>query len=920
MKYRENVSVIESEKRKGFNAYILGSLSDPDIKLSNSQIFYLFTGKGGNHDFNMDDVENPNEYFSKKRDFDLGQYFTSPKSIETVYELFDVENNASVFDPTCGHGAFCNSIAHESNFFGVEYDYDVFRVGKHLFPEANIFNKSIVDFIPTQRFDYVLSNPPFNMRWEGMTSQFYIIKKLVDWLNPYGFACVFVPDTYLKDEMTYKKDIEFINRKLTHIGTIELPYSFKVYGLKYPVKVLFFQNKPASNENELFSNEIIDQDELKLRINSLKEIRKVNFYTVGNNVNINNYSFSKGDVNNPDALQFVLKKYLYEIKRTKPDRLSEAYTLVNRLNEERPYGMSDETWNAYKITPKRLISRIRHILSTKKKSVLNPKEIRVYDKNEILFNSIDVKKEVNEYFTDFSCKNSKGDVIKLLAHQLTDAILHSHKTNTILAHEQGTGKTVTSYAIAKYHNKKLNIIVAPAKVIVDVWIPFLKANNESFTHLKHRSDTNNLNKFILISYSTMRMSKKDIFKLLRKKINNKQTFFIADECHYLNNTDTWGYKISHCTFRKIRTKLLMSGTPILNSIEEYFALFSLLYNDTLINNAPTITIKKDGKEVEIANDKKGLPFGKKGKELFRKTFCPEKVTVFGNQKKTQDVYNLDELKNILNFTLTSVKFDDIVKNRYKIHTHTLISNTYEKQLYIKILEETQEMIKKYYESTGSTKKDAGLKLIRMINLLIDSVNLPDSFNEYEGRHLTNTKLSYIINEIKKRDELIVIGLTRVNAATFYFNKLKEEFNDREIFFISGKVPVDKRRSILDAHKASKNGVLICTQQSLSEGLNIGYVNEAYIAGLQWNMAKISQWYFRFIRIDQPTFTNINFLIYADSIEANLIKLLKTKDQIVNLSDEEYESKLDDSMIEFIFKKETDSKGKMSINWGENTIK
>lgn len=910
------IPVLSVEQRIKFNEYVLSNYSSGVI--SQEEIFNLFTGKGGNENLSVNDFDSFNQFLNEKRAFNNGQFFTSPKSVQKIYEIFNVEDDAALFDPTCGHGAFINCCHNEENFTGVEYDSDVCNITKYLFPKASIFNKSIVDFIPNQRFDYILSNPPFNQKWESGTSQFYIVKKLVDWLNPYGLACVFVPSSYLNDEMTYKKDIDFINRKLTHIGTIELPFSFKIYGLKYDVKVLFFQNTPPQNEQDLFTNEINDEALIIQRINAIKEDRKNHFYNAGSIKNVNDYAFSSGAINNPDALRFIMKKYLYEIKRTKPEKLAEAYTLMNRLNEERPYGMSDESWAAYKITPQRLFTRVKNILSGRKNKNKVEKLVKTYSINELPFDNISVPDNISQFFQDFQCVNTKGKHIKLYDHQINDGTKHICKNNSILAHEQGTGKTVTAYAMAKYRNKK-TYILAPAKVIQDVWIPFLKANKENFIHIKNMSDLNKNNNFILISYSQMRKSNKYLFKKIKDSVIINNSYLIADECDYLNNEQSQAYKITHATFRKVKYKTFMSGTPIHNAIEEYYPLFSILYNDSLINKCEFTHRQHKDEWVEVKNELKDTPFKHKGKGLFRNCFCPEKITVFGNNKKTQDLFNSEEFIKILKATLTSVSFEDVAANRYKVHTHSIVSSFEEKSLYIKILEETQEMIRNYYDSTGNAKKDAGLKLIRMINLLIDSVNLPEHFSEYTGKNL-NTKLSYLVNDIKLKDELIVIGVTRRNAAKHYYNKLSEIFIDRPTFYVTGEISIDRRREILKAHEMSGNGILVCTQKSLSEGLNIGYVNEAYVMGLQWNMANIAQWYFRFIRIDQPNFTNIHIVIYGDSIEANLISLLKAKDKIVNFHDDTHESQIDDSILDMIMYKDKDKDGKLQIKWGESKIK
>ena len=57
-----------------------------------------------------------------------------------------------------------------------------FKIAKFLYPDAVIENNDIRAYKPMVRFDYVIGNPPFNLKWwvdndEEMKSQLYFCKK-----------------------------------------------------------------------------------------------------------------------------------------------------------------------------------------------------------------------------------------------------------------------------------------------------------------------------------------------------------------------------------------------------------------------------------------------------------------------------------------------------------------------------------------------------------------------------------------------------------------------------------------------------------------------------------------------------------------------------------------------------------------------
>jgi hypothetical protein len=125
-----------------------------------------------------------------------------------------------------------------------------------------------------------------------------------------------------------------------------------------------------------------------------------------------------------------------------------------------------------------------------------------------------------------------------------------------------------------------------------------------------------------------------------------------------------------------------------------------------------------------------------------------------------------------------------------------------------------------------------------------------------------------------------------------------------------------------------NGILISTQQSLSSSVNIPTCNRVIIESCQWNIPKMSQYYFRFIRLNSLEETEVHFITYDYTIEQNLLALLMTKEQLnETIKTREYKEKsaifadfdIDVSIFDTIMTKEYDSNGNVRLTWGEQNI-
>lgn len=228
-----------------------------------------------------------------------GQYFTPRPIIDAMVRCLKPEPNKTIVDPCCGSGGFLllSKEFIEDNYELTENDknflkYNTFRgweivQGTYRLCLMNLFMHNISDLDgkspitrndallsdPGERFDYVLTNPPFGKKasltitnedgdqedeelvynrqdfWtKSSNKQFNFIQHIRTLLKSNGKAAVVLPDNVLFEEGSGGLIIRKKLLETTNLHTIlRLPTGiFYKPGVK--ANVIFFDNKPASKD------------------------------------------------------------------------------------------------------------------------------------------------------------------------------------------------------------------------------------------------------------------------------------------------------------------------------------------------------------------------------------------------------------------------------------------------------------------------------------------------------------------------------------------------------------------------------------------------------------------------------------------------------------------------------------------------
>ena len=225
------------------------------------------------------------------------------------------------------------------------------------------------------------------------------------------------------------------------------------------------------------------------------------------------------------------------------------------------------------------------------------------------------------------------------------------------------------------------------------------------------------------------------------------------------------------------------------------------------------------------------------------------------------------------------------------------------------------------------RKDAMLKLMQQITLLLRVSAAPNTMAEYQGG--TPVKIRKAVEMAQQwGDEIVAIGVRHKVVLDAYAEAIQAAMPNRPLFVVTGSTTsFAKRRALRKTLRESGNGILLCTQQSLPSSVNFDFVNKIIIPELHFNNSGMSQFYMRFIRYTSTEYKDIYFLTYAGSLESNLMQMVVAKEKI-NLFmrgqdtdlDEIYERfGIDYNLLSLLMRREKDDEGHLNIRWGEQMI-
>lgn len=1013
MKYTFHNEIIPQEARRELNDKIL-YIVDQDIAeqegITREDIFNAYTGDGGLHGLKRSDFANYHEYGEAKKEIENGQFFTPPALCQFIMEALDVGMTDTVADLTSGMAHFANFMPVEANFYGCELDIKSHKVAHYLYPAANLEHKDIRFYEPDMRFDFVVGNPPFNLKWRvddtEYISQMYYCLKAAQLLKPLGIMAIVVPAQFLSDDYMDKQKIAEMEKHFSFMGQIEIMGgAFRYLGVtNYLTKVMFWQKRMDGEEvsgvyrldcdAQMFS---LDDTADLLRYTKEKIVAPAKMLKQQNRARTK----LLGRSDSYSEFDYQVQKMLFHIKKN--PKLADKYAkcqeyLYKFQHQVQPADMKYEEWAKIRITEAKVLAYLRRVVKSQHKKpsrdvirlvkqdggliykgyskkvrqsmTLEMKQFvpfyalvsgqmdgtgleqyarlirrkqRDYDRETKPFEEMELDAEIARFLDEFTVyDNENEEWIHLNDTQKHDLNLILQKRYHLLQWEQGGGKTLAGIATGRYRMERQGArnvwVVSTAISIKNNWdLVFKNYGMTNYRMIRTLSDLDGVRdgEFVIITLNMLSKYRKQIKRHIKMRQRNVDLVF--DESDEMTNPDSKRTKAVLDCFRKVRFKLEMTGTVTRNNISESAPQLELLYNNSynMISWAECLyqyEKDEDGSWLGSTNNPfygKPIPAYKPGYRLFAESHLPEKITVFGVGKKTQDIYNADALNRMLSYAVITRTFAEITGNEIRRIRQVPVSfSSVEREVYRKAVEEFFALRQRYFALTGNSRKDSMMALIQQITLLLRISAAPNTVEEYDSADLP-VKIKKVCDMVAEwNDEVVVIGVRHKNVVEAYTEAIQQRFPERKLFTVTGSTTtLAGRRKLKKSLKESGNGIMVCTQQCLPSSVNFEFVNKVVIPELHYNNARMSQFYMRFVRFTSTDWKDIYFVTYSGSIESNQMQMVLAKEKLnlfmkgqnVNLDEVYNRFGVDYDLMSLLMSREVDDKGSSYLSWGKQVI-
>jgi len=971
---------IPMEKRAFFNEKALAVANGVDAgSVTREDVAMCFSGKGNLNDLERKDYSNFHQYRAARNETDQGQHFTPYAICAYVMGCMQPDIHDTLADFCCGKASIFEFFPTQQNCYGCDIDVNTVRIGKYLYPDATIENKDIRYLETDTKYDICFLNAPFGQSWNEGLSEDVCLKKSIAALKPGGILAIIVPASYLSDPYMDSNRVKGLDETLRHIVTVALPSDAFVYTSSYQTKLVFFQRRSEHLEPKPFSFDVeqfLDYKEVYNKyILPVQESRK----TLRNKLLLE----YKRTVDH--TLQETIEKLLYDIGRHPYTRvhLRACRDLYERfLNQKQPAHVSLKDWEELRIRKEDVIKELKRVLRLQNQKaptgcrLVKIKNFLAYkteetihvvadinhlvSANDVSFDETEfgsllrrkrrqyvvqsapmsesvIPDSVTEFLDDLELVDGEGNGINLTDTQRRDISCCIVKNASCLCWEQGSGKTLAAMAVGLYryaHQHVKNVMVVGTAISVQTtWEDMLPEQNIPYVRIQKVADLLCVKPgdFILISFEMLVKQKRAIKKFARKLGNHLQ--LVVDEADSLTSPSSARTKATLDCFRKLPFVLATTGTLTRNHAAEIWSNLELMYNNSVLMLCTCKEIFEhdgDKKLVAKANEHEGpFPAYTKGYKLFQACFSPERVTVFGEMQSNQDIYNADKLQEILLRCSITRRLEDLAGRKLMEPEQVPIRmNSSEEEIYRVAVEEFYKM-EQYFAKTGDQRKDAMLKILNQLILMLRICAAANQFAEYKDERLPEKLQKTIDLCALYSNERVSIGVRHVSVANKYVSAIRNAFPGRQVFLLTGAKDsiAARKRIIYGPFKKDPNAILICTQQALSASININYVHVCIIPELFYNLAAVSQFYGRFIRFNNARATKVIFITYKNSIEENLLAMILAKEKINEFMkgksverDDLYEKYgLQPGMLENLVTKEKDQYGVVHIRWGEQKI-
>ena len=691
------------------------------------------------------------------------------------------------------------------------------------------------------------TNPPFEISGE------FISLELLKLINKIGFVFIKkTPNSSLKKiinclnhyEASFKNIKEIIIPKKINIilkqilkekVAIKLYFEFDEIERRVPIDYNFLI--PIIEQNKLAT---IDEKQKKELLNifssilnkNIEDAYYINFEEL-NKLNENNfikieYKLEKCGKKSVDFISnSLLKMKIFDKDNLEIKQLDFYYTILQNYLQNKSYVEFEN--QIILLDEKNLIQNIDNETLLRVFSYNLEENIRLFI-NKILNLKINIEKN---YIVEELRNNQFNAILKDYQEDGVLWLYNLYKNDIdggLLADEMGLGKTIQVIAFLLLSKTKSNLIIAPASLIYN-W----KKEIIKFTELNENDISLSIerDKFIsIVSYEYARINIEDIKQ-------QKYDILIMDESQKIKNHKTQIFDA--ITQIKRDFTVIMTGTPIENSLNDLWnMLFSI--NPSLHN----LFINKI--QPLLSNNEEYS----KAIELTINMIYPIML-----QRRKNQVLDLPkrETKTIL------IDFSKEEAERYE-----KLINTFSSALASGLSGRIQSIA---LEGLLRLRQYCSVHKI-VPNSLLTTYDLADS-----KMNITHK----LINELLEKNEKVIV-FSQFTSSLDELEKLFQKYNFSYLRLDGSTTTINRNKYVNQFQsKNSQIQIFLISLKAGGVGLNLTNARTAILFEPWWNPAVEEQAFARIDRIGQIQTTKIYRLIYKNSIEEKIDKLIHKKQNI-----------------------------------------
>jgi SWI/SNF-related matrix-associated actin-dependent regulator 1 of chromatin subfamily A len=426
-------------------------------------------------------------------------------------------------------------------------------------------------------------------------------------------------------------------------------------------------------------------------------------------------------------------------------------------------------------------------------------------------------------------ENIEGLKCKLYPFQAEGVgFLNARDGRGLLGHEMGLGKTVMALAFLQDNPKALPAVVVCPASLKDVWSneckrwttltpEILSGRTPWVPRAAERRDC-----LTIINY--------DILDAWQETLNRFTHTVILDECHYIKSSSARRTKATKAFCKDKPHVIALSGTPIVNRPVEFYTTLNIL--------APT--------QFNHYWD-------------FVQRYCAAKHNGYGWDVSGSS--NTDELnKRLSDIMLRRLKEDVLPDLPEK--TVTTIPLT------------PNDLDKSYYEATliealgawNEDEKPDPLKDITQIGKLRLAA-LDAKFDACKN---------WIDDFLSGGRKLVVFVVHHKTS-----DRLRKIYGNRAVY-LDGRTDVRERSKVVEQFQADpKVQMLVGNIQVAGTGITLTAAQDAVFIEMGWTPAEHRQAEDRIHRIGQKGATNVYYLIAQDTLETDMVELIREKQKVLD---------------------------------------